>query len=90
MEEKLPRRIAWFAPWTWKRRTKIVASLLLVLVAYPLSIGPMAWVQGKGVLPDTVVDFLIVTYTPLEYVASQSLLTAMLLMAYIDFWQSLP
>ena len=31
MDEKLPRRIAWFAPWTWKRRWvwAIVAALMI-------------------------------------------------------------
>ncbi len=40
MTEPLPRRIAWFAPWTWKRRWIILAGLLMV--GYPLSMGP-AW-----------------------------------------------
>ncbi len=45
----LPRRIAWSAPWTWKRRTQIIAGLLVLmsLVAYPLSFGP-AWQLEKA------------------------------------------
>uniref|UniRef100_A0A7C2K2S0 Uncharacterized protein n=1 Tax=Schlesneria paludicola TaxID=360056 RepID=A0A7C2K2S0_9PLAN len=36
----LPRRVAWFAPWTWRRRSWFALLPVLLLVAYPLSIGP--------------------------------------------------
>jgi hypothetical protein len=37
MESKLPRRIAWFAPWTWKPWQVVVACLLLAFVASIIS-----------------------------------------------------
>lgn len=39
MTGPLPRRIAWFAPWTWKRRWKIVAACLVLALAFVASDG---------------------------------------------------
>lgn len=48
MNEPLPRRIAWFAPWAWKRQARMFAVLLMVFVGYPLSVGPMVWLHDRG------------------------------------------
>lgn len=62
MTASLPRRIAWCAPWTWKRRSQIVAGLLLLLVGYPLSIGPAYGLWYWGLIPDEA----DVIYWPVE------------------------
>jgi hypothetical protein len=36
----LPPRVAWFAPWTWRRRRLVAAAIPLLLVGYAASIGP--------------------------------------------------
>ncbi len=51
MTESLPRRIAWFSPWTWKRRWLWVAVAALVFISYPLSYGPVFALCAGGWLP---------------------------------------
>jgi len=44
--DPLPRRVAWFAPWTWRPwKRRALASMLLV--GYPLSIGPLIWLNER-------------------------------------------
>jgi len=45
----LPRRVAWFAPWTWSPWTRWVAAGLF-LATYPLSIGPAVWLVSHHIL----------------------------------------
>ncbi len=58
MEElpSLPNRIAWFAPWTWKRRWKVAAvTLLLIVPIYAFSIGPAMLLTAHGwVKPESI------------------------------------
>ncbi len=69
MEDKLPRRIAWFAPWTWKRRWWIVGVVSLGLVGYPLSYGPSLLLMSEGHIPyRTFCD----AYSPIFWSASHN------------------
>jgi hypothetical protein len=43
-------------------------ALVLVLVGYPLSLGPAVWLQTRGMMPKFISDFLMWFYTPLEFV----------------------
>ena len=82
MEEKLPRRIAWFAPWTWKRRWQIVVGLTLAFVVYPLSIGPAYYLVGDLWLPEWC---FAAVYLPVIQLAWKFDATREMLIAYL-FW----
>ncbi len=69
MEDKLPRRIAWFAPWTWRRRWLVTAALVLLFVVYPLSAGPAFGLAISGWLPMLPVMLL---YRPIVLIASSN------------------
>ncbi len=64
----LPRRIAWFAPWTWKRRWWVTAALL-VFVAYPLSYGPAFGLYSAGLLSE---DLVLWFYHPVWVLINES------------------
>ncbi len=52
MTDPLPRRIAWFAPWTWKRRTWLVLSPFLAVAIYIGTIPAVVWLvsyTGYGI-----------------------------------------
>jgi hypothetical protein len=46
MTSRLPRRIAWFAPWTWKRRHQ--ALLLVVLTLAGLLASAAAFMLAEN------------------------------------------
>lgn len=69
MNDPLPRRIAWFAPWTWKRRWKIATVLLMAFAGYPLSYGPALLLTTEGWIPYPL--FRLV-YSPLHLCAHHS------------------
>ncbi len=49
MEEKLARRIAWFAPWTWKPwKQKLCLAAVLLPIVYGLSAGPALLLIDSG------------------------------------------
>lgn len=86
MTEPPPHRIVWFVPWTWKRRTKIVASLLLLFVGYPLSVGPMVWLHDRGALPFGSANLARVIYAPIR-LTLQTELGRQTVGRYIDLWE---
>ena len=47
-QSPLPRRIVWFAPWTWKRRWWIALVLAGLMVEYPLVRGRYIALQWTG------------------------------------------
>jgi hypothetical protein len=58
----LPRRVAWFAPWTWTRRWLVAALLLYVVTAAPINYG----INRCGLRATPVVSAIaIVVYAPL-------------------------
>jgi len=65
----LPRRVAWFAPWTWRRRWQVAAALPTLLVAYGLSLGPALGFVGHGDLSASGVAY---AYRPLLMVQCRS------------------
>ncbi len=66
----LPKRIAWFAPWTWKRRWWVLA-LIALLTIYMLSTGPMlAFAAGTN---DWTTNALVtIIYYPILVIADCS------------------
>ena len=57
-------------------------ALLVLLVGYPLSIGPACWLVKKNGLPETA----LVVYRPLSMSASISEKTYGALIWYIELW----
>lgn len=52
IEAPWARSVSWFAPWAWKRQWKIISGmLLLALVAYPLSFGPVLYLMETRQIP---------------------------------------
>jgi hypothetical protein len=60
----LPPRVSWFAVWRWKRRKRIALSIAIVLVGYPLSIGPALMLAGNRTISPT---FVATAYRPITY-----------------------
>lgn len=61
----LPRQVAWFAPWTWKWRAKLILAALL-FAAYLESPVPMLVMERSGVtIPKTVLVPLSLFWIPL-------------------------
>jgi len=59
----LPRRVAWFAPWTWRRRTRRATGTGAVIVAYLLSAGPAFYFLLRQPFPGTTRAYEVV-YAP--------------------------
>ena len=70
------RREKW-AKWT--------AVAYVVLVGYPLSFGPVAWILANAV-PPAVVGIVLVFYMPLMIVAEATGPTKELLQWYVHQW----
>lgn len=78
----LPRRIAWFAPWTWQRRWWWVTVCVLAFVGYPLSIGPASVLTAGGWIDSTATEYF---YTPLVETAKLNNTTYRWLALYIQW-----
>ncbi|MBA3312480.1 MAG: hypothetical protein M3552_09545 [Planctomycetota bacterium] len=50
----------------WKRKRWIAAAVLWLVFAYPVSVGPAVYANGRGWLPASVVSHLEVIYEPLD------------------------
>ncbi len=83
--DPLPRPIAWFAPWTWKRRTKIAAGLLFAAAAYPLSIGPAYGLMMDGWLHPALFEI----YQPVIWLSLKHDSAAILLGEYMNWFNPL-
>lgn len=80
MIDPLPRRIAWFAPWTWKHRWWIVAAILLV--GYPLSYGPACVLAVDGLIPSAAVSLF---YRPLFWAIRYIPFVGEVMHSYVGF-----
>jgi hypothetical protein len=89
MTAPLPRRIAWFAPWTWKRRSQITAIVVAVF-AYPLGITPTILVafklRARGWLPGIVIELLLHAYKPYEFAVEHTPGASDWSLRYANFW----
>lgn len=77
----LPRRIACFAPWTWRRRWIVASAFLLAFVAYPLSLGPMQYLLYFGFVS---FDVYVILYKPVFSLAAECPALAAWLWWYLD------
>ena len=72
------------------KRTRHWPVLILVLVVlYPASFGPMVWLHDRQRLPQGSRDVLAVVYLPL-FLVIHSGWDQGVLRRYIAFWESLP
>ena len=85
----LPPRLAWFAVWRWKRRWR-VGLILVLLVGYPLSLGPLAWLDARKQLPPEALPIVQVVYSPLGIACQLSDWCTILMGGYINWWRSDP
>lgn len=75
-------------PMTWLagRSRRHWINVAIVVIWYPLSIGPVARICQQLYLPPP--KFLNVVYCPLLFLTQHSTLFAMALHAYMDWWTS--
>lgn len=87
MEAHLSPRRSVFAVWHWPRWTWAIV-VVLMLVGYPLSIGPAYWMLGMGVIPQTAttVEFLRAFYYPLNAASENSEWLRTAIDRYHRFW----
>ena len=71
----------------WAKRTMVV--LVLVLAAYPLSIGPVIWLAHNGLFPRWAARPLACLYFPLDSLETVPPLGRMLVW-YMDAWTPIP
>lgn len=69
------------SPWPW-----IVAGVVMLLVLYVLSTGPVVWLSSNGHLPEEVERVLVFLYIPLEWLQVNSVTANDLLNWYWAFW----
>jgi hypothetical protein len=71
-------------------RFPIVALALVLVVFYPLSVGPMVWLVDHGHLGEidgVVVTSLAVFYMPLEQLHSKTEVGRVVLDWYLEWWR---
>lgn len=66
----------------------VVVAVVVLLVAYPLSYGPVFWLWNNGHLSDEVYRFLVGTiYFPLTLLHYNFMWIQRLLDAYLELWR---
>jgi hypothetical protein len=65
----------------------ITAALVAVLVGYPLSFGPLAWLITRDLVPEWSASFLNAYTAPLNW-AAQSETVEDVYLWYTSFWVS--
>ncbi|MBL4886186.1 MAG: hypothetical protein JKY95_16845 [Planctomycetaceae bacterium] len=64
-----------------------IIALVVLLLLYPLSLGPLAWLQMNGYLPESVVVVLGATiYAPLGWLVGSNEWCGELYVWYLSFW----
>lgn len=84
--DPLPKSILRYAPWRWRRRWLVIPILM---IAYPLSLGPVVWLHDRQRLPEGSRDVLMAIYLPLWFVM-QTEPGRQTLGRYVGFWETLP
>ncbi len=60
------------------------------LVAYPLSFGPIIWFDSRGLLPEWTYAIFRVYYAPLDWAAEKSVTVVQIYAWYTGFWRADP
>jgi len=67
----------------------VIGMMVILLVLYPLSVGPAAWVVNNASCPEWLGYTLMTFYTPLEYMADNGPTWFHdAVYAYVLWWQS--
>ncbi len=67
-----------------------VALLPLAVLAYPLSVGPLWWLDRHDLLPFWSMDYIHAVYSPLSWAYGSSEWCQAAFDRYAEFWDSLP
>jgi hypothetical protein len=82
-----PARQSVFAVWAWPRWAW-VALALLILVVYPLSIGPVSWLSAHGYIPKNAERVLTLLYLPVFIATFLSPALWEIMGKYVTWWSS--
>jgi hypothetical protein len=63
-----------------------VVVLAVLMVAYPLSVGPVQWLDDRGQLPSWADKPIAVVYAPLDWIIQHSDAARMAAEWYIGLW----
>jgi len=67
-----------------------IVTLVVLMFLYPLSIGPVAWLVDREMLPEGLSEPLGIVYLPLEYAVAMSNTTMHLYAWYVSLWMREP
>lgn len=81
----IPFRRLLLMPWRWSRWIWVVI-LPLMLLSYPLSVGPVVWLSEAGYISDSAADIAEFAYEPLSMAAEFCPPIELALAVYIDWW----
>jgi hypothetical protein len=82
----LPRRVAWFAPWTWDRRWLAATLVVAALLGYLLSAGPVFRILSVSFPPYRLQWAIVDFYHPLVWFAARSEWFDAVLAWYLNVW----
>jgi hypothetical protein len=71
----------------WKRKRWIAAAVLWLVVAYPVSMGPLVYADVMGLVPEEA-SLFYAAYIPVFWIAELTGCEAGL-QAYVDWWEAL-
>lgn len=85
MATPTPPPRSWFTIWRWKW----VMIYVLLLIAYPLSMGPVAWVIERRNLPEKLAAPAFVGFYSPIYISAYVLGMNDAVVTYCEWWRSL-
>ena len=68
------------------RTTLYVIGLLVLMIAYPLSLGPATWLDKSGLVSRPLMDAILSVYYPIDLLYLNSSHSQKLFDWYLDFW----
>lgn len=63
-----------------------VLIFLVMIILYPMSLGPIVWLNVHGHFPDFLVPVIEIVYAPLSWLFEHSLWYQKVHIWYISFW----
>lgn len=68
------------------RTTAYLVGILVLVVAYPLSLGPATWLDKSGLVSRPLMDAILSVYYPIDLLYLNSSHSQKLIDWYLDFW----
>jgi hypothetical protein len=62
------------------------AIVISLIIAYPLSVGPVQWLTNHGMVSQPVADFFIAFYLPLRKISQKFEWVNRVLRWYVGLW----